>query len=79
MDKEILEILKRLEEGQRITNEKLTILEDGQKIIVDKLDKTYDQVARSAEDITDIKKNLSRVEIATADNWADIARLKIIK
>lgn len=28
------------------------------------------------EKLAEIKANISRIEIATADNWSDIARLK---
>lgn len=42
-----------------------------------------DEVARLREDVTDIKsevkelrKDLSSVEVITANSWADIARLK---
>lgn len=30
-------------------------------------------------DVRDIKKDLSRVEISTAQNWSDIAKLKAVK
>ena len=79
MEKEILEILremqldiKSLKEEQQKANDKLDRIEN-------KIDITYDQVARSAEDITSIKKDLTFVEEATAKNWTDIARLKAIK
>ena len=79
MEKEILEILremqqdiKSLKEEQQKDNDKLDRIEN-------KIDITYDQVARSAEDITSIKKDLTFVEEATAKNWTDIARLKAIK
>ena len=41
--------------------------------IENKIDITYDQVARSAEDITSIKKDLTFVEEATA-KWISKAR-----
>lgn len=31
------------------------------------------------ESIKDLKKSVARVEVATADNWSDIAKLKAIK
>ncbi|MGL6184396.1 MAG: plasmid stabilization protein [Clostridium chrysemydis] len=79
MEKEILEILKSmqqelkgLKDEQQKANEKLDRIEK-------KIDITYDQVARSAEDITSIKNDLCFVEEATAKNWNDIAKLKAVK
>ena len=83
MEKEILELLKNMdtrlsaiERGQKElreeVNEKLDRIEK-------KIDITYDQVARSAEDITGIKNDLCFVEEATAKNWNDIAKLKAVK
>ena len=79
MEKEILEILKAMQQDikglkdeQQKANEKLDRIEK-------KIDITYDQVARSAEDITSIKKDLCFVEEATARNWNDIAKLKAVK
>ncbi|NFL66762.1 plasmid stabilization protein, partial [Clostridium botulinum] len=40
---------------------------------------TYNQVARTAEDITSIKSDMNTVEAVTAKNWQDIAKLKAIK
>lgn len=128
MDKEIMDILKtllegqrKLEDGQRKLEDGQRKLEDGQKKLEDnqkklednqkrldenqknfesKLDETYQIVKalkHSAEvnraehdkmandiihikgDVEAIKKDLSRVEEATASNWVDIARLKAIK
>ena len=79
MEKEILEILKDIQlditgikDEQQKVNEKLDRIEK-------KIDITYDQVARSAEDITGIKNDLCFVEEATAKNWNDIAKLKAVK
>ena len=79
MEKEILEILKAIQlditgikDEQQKVNEKLDRIEK-------KIDITYDQVARSAEDIIGIKNDLCFVEEATAKNWNDIAKLKAVK
>ena len=86
MENEILELLKsmkgsitEIQKEQKITNERLIKLEEGQQRIENKIDITYDQLARTAEDITDIKKDLIFVEQATSRNWNDIAKLKAIK
>lgn len=92
MDKEVLDILKRLEQGQ-------TRLEEGQKKLETKLDETY-QIVKALEhsaqvnkaehdkmdndiahikgDVEAIRKDVSTVEIVTANNYADIAKLKAI-
>ena len=79
MEKEILEILKAIQlditgikDEQLKVNEKLDRIEN-------KIDITYDQVARSSEYITGIKNDLYFVEEATAKNWNDIAKLKVVK
>ena len=86
MDKEILEILKVMQNDIKSMNERLTGIEQEQKKtnerldgIEKKIDITYDQVARTAEDITSIKDDLSTVENVTAKNWQDIIKLKAIK
>ena len=86
MENEILELLKsmkgsitEIQKEQKITNERLIKLEEGQQRIEKKIDITYDHLARTAEDITDIKKDLIFVEEATSKNWNDIAKLKAIK
>ncbi len=79
MEKEILEILKAIQlditgikDEQLKVNEKLDRIEN-------KIDITYDQVARSSEYITGIKNDLCFVEEATKVNWKDIAKLKAVK
>ncbi|MEG2364722.1 MAG: hypothetical protein RSC26_14580 [Terrisporobacter sp.] len=86
MDKEILEILKRLES-------KVDGLEQGQERLEKKLDGVVEQTADLLEfrnettkdikkikaDVEEIKKDMYRVEEATANNWADIAKLKAVK
>lgn len=76
MEKEILEMLKQM--NQKFDRLEVKI-DDNTKDIKDiknKLDTTYNQVARTAEDIVGIKKDLAFVEEATANNWANIAKLK---
>lgn len=82
MDKEILEILKRLEQGQIKTNERLDNIENK----IDKLDKTlevvYDQTANLSEFKTSVLntlEELKEVEEVTKVNCYDIAKLKSIK
>lgn len=72
MENQILEILKQIQQEQVKTNERLDRIEN-------KIDITYDQVARTAEDVMDIKRDINTVETVTAKNWQDIAKLKTIK
>jgi len=121
MEKEILEILKRLEKGQKNLENGLRKLEDGQKKLEDgqsKLedgqrnledgqkrleirvdentqilralehsaevnksehDKMANDIAKIQGDVAGIRKDLSQVELVTANNWADIVKLKAVK
>ncbi|MGL4876295.1 MAG: hypothetical protein ACRC30_16795 [Clostridium sp.] len=82
MEKEILEILKRLEQGQIKTNERLDNIENK----IDKLDKTlevvYDQTVNLSEfktSVLDKLQELNVVEEVTKANCYDIAKLKAVK
>ncbi len=79
MDKEILELLQDMNKRLGAIETDIKDLKEGQQRIEKKLDITYDQVARTAEDITSIKDDLSTVENVTAKNWQDIIKLKAIK
>jgi len=114
MDKEILEILKKLDNkvdslGNKVDSlgnkfdslegkfdrleerfdgleGKFNNLELGQVRIEKKLDGVIEQTANLTEFRTEtkdgieaIKKDLNKVEIVTASNWADVAKLKAIK
>jgi DNA repair exonuclease SbcCD ATPase subunit len=74
---------KCLEEGQKSLGLGQRGLEDGQKQILIKLEAVIEQTADLTEfkhevkqELADIKSNISRIEINTAENWRDIARLK---
>lgn len=78
------------EEFQRLVLEKLDNLEQGQrdleievKGISKKLDGVVEQTANLTEfryemkaELADVKRSISRIEVATAENWGDIAKLK---
>lgn len=74
------------EEFQRLVLEKRGNLEEGQKRLEEKLEAVIEQTVDLIEfrykvksELADIKNNISRIEIATADNWSDIARLKSVR
>ena len=79
MDKEIESLLNQLLEGQKNTDLKIDRIEK-------KLDSVVDQTADLTEfktivisNLEEIKDNLSNVEVITASNWKDIAKLKAVK
>ena len=53
--------------------------EEFQKIVLEKLDNLEERQKKLESEFENIKRTVSRTEIATADNWGDIARLKSIK
>ena len=89
MEKEILEILKSmqqdikgLKEGQDKIVKRLDGLEEGQKIIENKLDRVVEQTAELLEFRTTVETKLNElkeVEEVTKVNCYDIAKLKAIK
>jgi 3-dehydroquinate dehydratase len=79
MDKEILELLKKIDS-------RLSTLEEGQKEINKKLDGVVEQTADLVEfrqdmitKVDGIREDLATVELVTAKNYKDIVNLKAIK
>lgn len=86
MDKEILEILKRLEtkiDGLETKIDEhtqiLRALEHSAEVNKAEHDKISNDIAKIQGDVTGIRKDLSQVELVTANNWADIVKLKSVK
>ena len=115
MDKEILEILQRLEtkmdsglqrletkmdSGLQRLETKIDSLETKVCILETKMnentlilralehsaqvnkaehDKMSNDIAKIQGDVAGIRKDLSQVELVTANNWADIVKLKAVK
>lgn len=82
----VLEKLDNLEKGQLRLEDRQSNLEEGQKDIKRRLQGEIDQIHGLTEFRYDTKKSLeelnskvSRIEINTADNWSDIAKLNSIK
>lgn len=74
------------EEFQGLVLENLGNLEEGQKRLEEKLEAVIEQTVDLTEfryevksEPADIKNNISRIEINTAENWRDIARLKAVR
>ena len=86
MEKEILEILKAMQQD-------LKGLKESQERLENKIDGVVEQTADLLEfrtkitdtvqqikiDVEAIKKDDTNVEVITASNWADIAKLKAVK
>jgi hypothetical protein len=87
MDKELLETLSNL------FDEKLKPIIESQARLEKKLDAVVEQTADLTEfrtemkefrleahsQVEDIKNDLTNVEVITASNWKDIAKLKAVK
>ena len=86
MEKEILEILKAMQQD-------IKVLKESQERLENKIDGVVEQTADLLEfrtkitdtvqqikiDVEAIKKDVTNVEVITASNWADIAKLKAVK
>ncbi|MGL5567787.1 MAG: hypothetical protein ACRDB9_00950 [Cetobacterium sp.] len=82
MEKEILEILKSIQESQNAIVKRLDNLEEGQKRIESKIDGITDQTADLTEFRTAVVTKLDElkeVEEVTKVNCYDIAKLKAVK
>lgn len=86
MEKEILEILKRLEtkvdgleQGQKEIYGIVKALEHSSEVNKAEVDKISNDIAHIKGDVVAIKKDVTNVEVITASNWADIAKLKAVK
>ena len=86
MEKEILEILKAMQQdikGLKESQERLENKIDGVvEQTADLLEfrtKITDTVQQIKIDVEAIKKDVTNVEVITASNWADIVKLKAVK
>lgn len=75
--------LDKIEVSQEETNKRLDKIEIDVKELKEKIDNVYNQTADLTEFKTEVNTkldvlndNISNIEIVTANNWADIARLK---
>lgn len=86
MDEEILEILKLIQSD--INSMKSTLdehtqllrdLEHKTDVISAEVENVKHDIAEVHGEVKAMRKDLSQVEIVTANNWADIAKLKAVK
>ena len=79
MEKEILDIFKLIQEGQKEIVTRIDNLEEGQKRIEKKLDGVVEQTVDLTEFKTSVLnrlENLKDVEKVTKENCYEIARIK---
>jgi hypothetical protein len=79
MDKEILEILKRLESKQDETYQIVKALEHSAEVNKAEHDKMANDINHIKGNVEGIRKDLANVEIITSSNWNEIAKLKLVK
>ena len=86
MEKEILEILnsiqldiKGLKESQERLENKIDGVVEQTADLLEFRTKITDTVQQIKIDVEAIKKDVTNVEVITASNWADIAKLKAVK
>ena len=86
MEKEILEILKAMQQDIKGLKESQERLENKIDVVVEQTadllefrTKITDTVQQIKIDVEAIKKDVTNVEVITASNWADIAKLKAVK
>ncbi len=86
LDKEILDILKsihndikNIKKTQDEHTQILSAIEHKTNVIAAEQENLKHEVAEINGEIKNIRKDLSNVEVITASNWSDIAKLKSIK
>lgn len=86
MDKEILEILKSIQNDikeiklkQNETYQIVKALEHSSEVNKAEHDKMANDITHIKGEVAALRKDMSTVEIVTANNYADIAKLKVLK
>nr|WP_317332303.1 hypothetical protein [uncultured Romboutsia sp.] len=93
MESKILEILKSLQDGQKRMETRLDsmesqinentqllkALEHKVDVIKAEQENIKHDIAHIKGDVEAVKKDITNVEVITASNWADIAKLKAVK
>lgn len=79
MEKEILELLKTINDKLDEHTHILRSLEHASEIHKSETDKLNHAVARIEGDVKGIREDLTAVEMITSKNWNDISKLKAVK
>lgn len=90
MEKEILEVLKQMQKDnidfrKEVNNKldnisiKIESVHDQTAYLTEFRTETKDSLDKISKEVMQIRKDISTVEIVTANNYADIAKLKSVK
>ena len=79
MDDKMVSLLNQIIEGQKNTDLKIDRIEKKLDNVVDQTSDLTEFRTTTLSKLEDIKDNLSNVEVITASNWKDIAKLKAVK
>ena len=79
MDEKIISLLNQLLEGQTRIENKLDHVVEQTADLTEFRTEMKDFRSETHGQLEDIKDNLSNVEVITASNWKDIAKLKAVK
>lgn len=76
---DIKQDIKNIKTTQAEHTQILRVLQHSSEVNKVEHDKMSNEIAHIKGDVEGIKKNLSQIEIVTANNWADIAKLKSVR
>jgi predicted nucleic acid-binding Zn-ribbon protein len=83
MDKQILDLLKKMDSrlakieiNQEEHGQILRALDERTQVLSADMENTKHEVSEIKGEIVGLRKDLNLVELATANNWADIVKLK---
>ena len=75
IQEELKPVKSQLDENAQM----LRALEEASKVHKADMDNLTHQVASLSGEVNSMRKDISRIEVATAENWTDIAKLKAVK
>lgn len=79
MDKQILELLQKMDSRLEEHGQILRALDERTKVISAEVENLKHEVAETKGEVKSLRKDLNAVELITANNWSDIVRLKALK
>lgn len=79
MEEKILSLLNQLLEGQTRIESKLDAVVDQTADLTEFRTETKESLNKIATEVEEIKDDLNNVEVITASNWKDIAKLKAVR
>ncbi|WP_071064164.1 hypothetical protein [Andreesenia angusta] len=79
MDKQILELLQKMDSRLEEHSQILRALDERTELISAEVENLKHEVAETKGEVKSLRKDLNAVELITANNWSDIVRLKALK